>query len=231
MPLSLLAASMDLGTAVVVLIAVLALGWLVARAARSGDADRIRDDLARRGARLVDCTRKRDVPGGEREYEVIYALADGVERRAICKTSLVQGEWWQGDTPPPPLPREREAPAASPEAPAPEPAEAGRTVAAADEPAEEVADIDPAVALEGQWRAEEDPDREVEGEEPEEALRPVDELIEVLRGGESRACERAVEELVKHGPAAVAALRAALQDPDADVRVDAKKALQRIEEA
>jgi hypothetical protein len=62
-------------------------------------------------------------------------------------------------------------------------------------------------------------------------LRPVAALIDVLRSGESRSCERAVDELVEHGEAAVPALEEALKDPDADVRVDAKKALDRIRSA
>jgi hypothetical protein len=89
-------------------------------------------------------------------------------------------------------------------------------------------EVDEAVAQ--GWQAEDDPGWETEGAVGRR-LRPVPLLIEVLRGGESRACERAIDELVEHGAAAVPALEQALEDPDADVRVDSRKALERIRQA
>jgi hypothetical protein len=68
---------------------------------------------------------------------------------------------------------------------------------------------------------------ETEGE-LERPLRPVTELVDVLHTGDAIVCAEAVEELVRHGPAAVPALERALDDPDPDVRVDVSKALAAI---
>ncbi|MFM8979932.1 MAG: hypothetical protein ACKOSS_05660 [Planctomycetia bacterium] len=85
----------------------------------------------------------------------------------------------------------------------------------------------PAVRVEQDWRALDDPDREVEGAAGG-PLPPVDVLVARLRGGDARTCERAIDDLVRHGPAAVPALQAALADADPDLRVDARRALDRI---
>lgn len=92
--------------------------------------------------------------------------------------------------------------------------------------AEEDASL-PAQRVEQDWRALDDPDREVDGE-ARPPLAPVEVLVGRLRGGDARTCERAIDDLVRHGAAAVPALEAALRDPDADLRVDARRALDRI---
>lgn len=97
----------------------------------------------------------------------------------------------------------------------------------AGEAPEQGEDALPMVRVEQDWRALDDPDREVDGD-ARGPLAPVDVLVARLRGGDSRTCERAIEDLVRHGRAAVPALEAALADPDADLRVDARRALDRI---
>jgi hypothetical protein len=59
-------------------------------------------------------------------------------------------------------------------------------------------------------------------------LRPVSVLLDALHTGDAIVCAAAVEELVRHGAAAVPLLEGALQDEDPDVRVDAAKALAAI---
>ncbi len=57
----------------------------------------------------------------------------------------------------------------------------------------------------------------------------VDTLIEVLRSGEPGPCRKAVADLVAHGEAALPALRAAAEEGDPDLRIDAERAIELIE--
>lgn len=112
---------------------------------------------------------------------------------------------------------------------APEPGPSGNPPAGATLPeagADEEAGL-PVQRVEQDWRALDDPDREVDGTEGR-PLEPVEALVARLRGGDARTCERAIDGLVRHGQAAVPALTAALSDPDPDLRVDARRALDRI---
>lgn len=112
---------------------------------------------------------------------------------------------------------------------APEPGPSGNPAAGTTRPeagADEEAGL-PVQRVDQDWRALDDPDREVDGTEGR-PLEPVEALVARLRGGDARTCERAIDGLVRHGQAAVPALTAALSDPDPDLRVDARRALDRI---
>jgi hypothetical protein len=63
---------------------------------------------------------------------------------------------------------------------------------------------------------------------PDRPLRPVPALIDALHTGDALVCAGAVEELVRHGGAALPALEEALHDDDPDVRVDVAKAIAAI---
>lgn len=63
-----------------------------------------------------------------------------------------------------------------------------------------------------------------------EPLRDVDTLIDVLRAGEPAPCRKAVRDLVSHGADALPALRAAAEEGDTDLRIDAERAIALIEE-
>ncbi len=67
---------------------------------------------------------------------------------------------------------------------------------------------------------------DVPGEPPES----IESLIATLRKGEPAACRAALAGLISHGAAAVPALRAAADEGDPDLRVDALRALAEIAE-
>ncbi len=183
--------------------------WLLMQGRRmvlAMDRERVRDDLLLRGAVLKQLTPNASGDRNERGYEVVFQKGDGSTQTAVCKTNAVQGVWWQGEVPPPLVGPEEAPPtpgglASAPLMPAPE-------------------QVEPELSWDSPSA-----DREYEGEEPEQPLAPVAELLEVLRGGESRACEQAVADLVRHGPGILPELEEASRDPDPDVRVDVKKAI------
>ncbi len=64
---------------------------------------------------------------------------------------------------------------------------------------------------------------------PGEPPPTIDALMERIRSGNPASCREAVDLLVERGAEALPALRGALEDPDPDVRIDARKAIERIE--
>ncbi len=212
-------AGSELVSAAVYLLAAGGVVWLLLRGRRlvvSMDRERVRDDLLLRGAVLQQMTPNLSGDRNERGYDVVFHLRDGSARTLVCKTNAAQGVWWQGEVPPP-LMGPDAAPAEAGAAEEPEPPPSGLASA----PLTPV--VEP-VEPELSWDTP-SPDREYEGEGPGQALTPVSELLEILRGGESRACEEAVAELVRHGPGILPELEQALSDPDPDVRVDVRKAI------
>jgi hypothetical protein len=208
-PCSPVLASAGLVTVVALLLGGALVVWLLLQGRSlvlAMDRERVRDDLLLRGAVLKQLTPNASGDRNERGYEVVFQKGDGSTQTAVCKTNAAQGVWWQGEVPPPLV-----GPDVAPPTP-------GGLASAPLMPAPEQVEPEPS------WDSP-SADREYEGEEPEQALRPVAELLAVLRGGESRACERAVADLVRHGPGILPELEEASQDPDPDVRVDVKKAI------
>ena len=221
-----LIAGSDLVTVCAWVLAVGAVGWLLMQGRSmvlSMDRERVRDDLRLRGAVLVELTPNGSGDRNERGYEVMFQMGDGSARTSVCKTNAASGVWWQGEVPPPLPPPALQGPgaAAPEEAAAEEPPMPDGLASAPLTPLLEPLEAELA------WDAP-SPDREYEGDLPGRSLRPVAELLEVLRGGESRACEQAVAELARHGPSVLPELEQASRDPDPDFRVDVKKAIDLI---
>lgn len=221
-----LIAGSDLVTVSAWLLVVGAVVWLLMQGRgmlRSMDRERVRDDLRLRGAVLVELTPNVSGDRNERGYEVVFHMGDGHPRTSVCKTNATSGVWWQGEVPPPLQPPALQGPgaAAPEEAAAEEPPTPDGLASAPLTPVLEPLEAELA------WDVP-SPDREYEGGLPGRPLRPVAELLEVLRGGESRACEQAVAELARHGPAVLPELERASSDPDPDFRVDVKKAIDLI---
>ena len=196
------------------------------RLAEALDRERVRVDLRLRGAELIDLTPLAAAAPGDRRYEVRFHVGDHVERRVTCALPGAHAIVWDGE-----LPALLALPGAKP---APEPAEetlgqAMPSTAPVAEPTPATPEVLPGAStaapqVEDVWDQVEDA-REYEGAPPEEPVKPVADLLRVLRGGEPRACEQAVADLVRHGSAALPELEQALSDQDADVRVDVKKAI------
>jgi|GEM_PF-4434932 len=220
---SLLIAGSDVVTIGVGLLLVGAVVWLLTqgRGVRlSMDRERVRDDLRLRGAALVEVTPIETGDRNERGYAVVFRMGDGSTRTSACKTNAQGGVWWQDEVPAPLQLLAPQGPgAAAPESAAAEEAPTAEGLASAP-----LSPVPEPQEAELAWDAP-SADREYEGDLPGRPLRRVAELLEVLRGGESRACEQAVAELARHGPDALPELEQASRDPDPDFRVDVKKAI------
>ena len=143
---------------------------------------------------------------------VLYVLA-GLAALALCVMALWAAARQRG-----PAPAEPAVPPdafESPAAPAPDEEDVGQLVDVREEVEATLDEQAVAAPEEGDLVAKPPP--------PD-----VETLMKRMRSGNPSVCREAIDALCAHGEAAVPALERALSDDDPDVRIDARKALDRI---